>query len=282
MLKVVIFRFFIALLIIVLGLTVLLYGVYSIDNKYVASNVLGSTDVLREEGEYPTKFVSNYFFRLDNYTDFRMIDIAISGEKENSLQSAFLNYEDYGPGSMADGIDAMAKGYKKDEHNPYSRYWHSYIVYLKPILIFLNYKEIRILNFVTFYVSLLFLFYLIVKKIGLDIAVVFLLSLLPFNLILVPMSMFFMICFMTMIVSSIILLTSSKCVKGANLYLSFFIIGAIISSLDLLSTPQITFGVPFILYILYKCPRNPFLQLIYTGFSWVVGYTMTWSLKFFV
>ncbi len=275
-------RFVLTYLLIISGFTAMLYFVYSLPNRYVSSNILESTDVLRQEGIYPTKFVNNYFFRLDNYTDFRMIDISISGDEDAPLVSAFLNYEDYGRGDMADGIDAMARGQKITEHTTYSRYWHLYVVFVKPLLLLFDYQGIRIFNYFLFFLSLGYLLFLINKKIGMDVAILFMVSMVPFNPFLIPMSMFFMICFMTMIVASICLLSCSGKMKQSNLYIIFFIIGSFISSVDLLSTPQITFVIPFILYELSKKSKNALSQLFFSGFSWVAGYAIVWASKFII
>lgn len=264
-------------------LSILLIGAYMIPNRWVANNVIESTKTLENEGIYPTVIRNLYLTRLDNYSDFRMIDIAISGDEKHPVESAFFNYEDYiDGGNMAYGIAELAKGESVEKHVMYSRYWHSYLVYLKPLLIFLDYKEIRFLNVFFLFSSITFLFYSIYKRLNGAIALSLAISMVIFDIFIVPLSMFFMICFMIMIISTLLIIYCPRLIRGSNVYIFFFTIGGVVASMDLLSTPQITFGIPFIIYVITYNPKMPFLKTIGVGLSWLLGYAGIWASKFLV
>lgn len=88
----------------------------------------------------------------------------------------------------------------------YGRYWQGHQVLLRPILIFMNYAGIRILNYILLTSLVVWCFMLMCKKISRSVAVLFLISLVLINFPIVPYSMQFSMCFYILLLAMIALL----------------------------------------------------------------------------
>ena len=172
---------------------------------------------------------------------------------------------------------------KIDTSIEYARYWHGYLPFLRVLLIFFNISEIRIFLFILFLVLFFTLIVLLKKKLGNIISIIFAFSLLCYEYFFVSYSLESAPIFITMMISSIVLLLFID--KIRDIYLTFFIIACISNFVDFLTVPLITLSIPLFIYILYK-QKNENLQLkesmkivIFSCISWGCGYALTWVSK---
>lgn len=278
-------RLFLLLYILLVSLfSVLIISVHWIPFSSIRNNVIESAKTLQDEGMFP-QYKDYRFTRLDNYTDALMLNIAISAEEDNPVESSMMNYYyDY----LED--EDIEKSYHtervaRNELNgltkiSYGRYWQGYLITLRPLLCFFSLSGIRILNYLCLSILLVSCLYLIVRKIGWIEAVIFGLALLPFNIPLVPYSLQFSTCFYWMFLSSIALLAIPQLSKTAlHLGLTFFAIGAITVYFDFLTTPQLTLGIPLILVMLSKKTDTPFVFVLSAIAAWYMGYGILWASK---
>ena len=145
------FYFFIILLTLLTSLII----VNLIPKEYIENNVKKSVQVFVNEGYYPkVKLAHNYL--LDNYTDALMINTAYSVDSEKPLESAILMRRSYRPkenlkleevGTNDKPIQCLIENVNEtnETYLEYSRYWHGYMIYLRPLLVFFNYLQIRII-----------------------------------------------------------------------------------------------------------------------------------------
>ena len=114
--------------------------------------------------------------QFDNYTDALMINTAYSIDNNKPFESSFLARKNYIP-NVTDDIYQDTAGELKSSskykyHNEvgelndlvngekvesfeYARYWHGYLIILRPLLAFISLNEIRVI----FTIMLIFILY---------------------------------------------------------------------------------------------------------------------------
>ena len=127
----------------------LLVGVYCIPTQKIDENLRESVKILDSEGDYPEKIKGYYDSRLDNWTDSIML-LTAAYEDDNSVYFfAVMNPRNsvFGKKPYVVYIQLYKETTKENlETTTYGRYWHGYLVFLKPLLYFFNLGEIRYLN----------------------------------------------------------------------------------------------------------------------------------------
>ena len=192
-------------------LIVLFFGMMTvcslIPSSALKDNVKKTSEVFNEEGEKKKLYILGKEENIFIFTDALMVNTAYSIDSEHPIQSFLLARKNYIPGQttvenedMQYHIGASEK-YKNEvggvfqaaelyglmhgeditESFEYARYWHGYLVFLRPLLSIMSIKGLRILNFVVVGICLLTIFLLIRKKCGFRAAVLFVLPLLLIN-----------------------------------------------------------------------------------------------------
>ena len=252
----------------------------------ISNHVIQSSKVLQDEGLYP-KIFNFKLYQLDNFTDVLMLNLSLSVDSSNPVDAAMMNYyhwEAVDIMNFAQQTEELALNHKERfEELTYTRYWHGYQIFLRPLLTVINYSQIRILNYILFTILLFFCIKLIYKKIGISVAILFVLSLLLINFPLVPLSMQFSTVFYIAFAAIIFILTKKHFLeKQENACYCFLIIGAVTSYLDLLTAPLITLGLPLIIYQLLIRNDKMSLTTIKLSVMWGLGYALLWASKWFV
>lgn len=131
---------------------VLLLLVYQIPAEPIMNNVMESQDIFVREGIYPMALPIS-FSQMDNYTD-ALILLESSYEGTESLSDkALLNYhyEKIEDGNNVNPFytiidDKFGKTTEGFLALIYPRYWHGYLIIMKPLLFFFNLHQIRWIN----------------------------------------------------------------------------------------------------------------------------------------
>lgn len=165
----------------------------------------------------------------------------------------------------------------------YSRYWHGQIVYIKPLLMFFNINEIKIINSALIISLTLYLLYLLFKK-SKKMFIAFLISSISILFFIVPLCFEFFFCYLIMLIVSIITVKSLN--KNDSFFFGLMIIsGALTSFMDFLSCETLTLSVPLLLRFYFNNHnknvdfKEQFFFIFKTGFSWGVGYGVTFIVK---
>ena len=126
--------------------TLLLCGAYALPTGPIDENVRKSAEILEKEGTYPSLF-SWCLSTLDNFTDSYMLLEAADPTEEPLLHRALLNRPGVGSRDPRKALtDHYLGGEPFPEGTGYTRYWHGYQIWLKPLLSVTTYGGIRILN----------------------------------------------------------------------------------------------------------------------------------------
>lgn len=249
-----------------------------IPSKFIKRNIIFSFEDLISNSKIGIlKIIS-----LDKFTDAVMLNCAYSIDNTKPLESIMDDKISYNPD---DGI-VLENPYENlrdaliDEnihYYKYARYWHGYLVYLRPLLLILDYQLIGILFTIILCALAAYLAYLLWKKVDKIIGILFLLLLFAFSYHYLGLSLTYVPVWIISMIVSIIIVN-----KGKLSYLSFFIIGAITSFFDLLTTPVLTLGIPLLVQLIVNKDKFTFKNMIIICINWVIGYVLLWLSKWVI
>lgn len=268
--------------------TVAIVAVHTIPSDSIRNSVAKSAGYIDKEGIF-FKVFGFPLFQIDNMTDCMMLNLAVYADDSHPVSASMLNYYGYndsgsrGYFNMASDTETLAlrgNGSVGDVMM-YGRYWHGYQVVLRPLLVFLDYQQIRTLNYVLLFSLMLVLAAMLYSYAGSAVALLFLLSLLAVSFPIVPLAIQFSTCFYIAFVSSIVVLRFPSVVSDrCKLAVLFFVTGALTSYFDFLTTPQITLGLPLICSFISGRVRGSRLRHVVGMCSvWLLGYSLLWTSK---
>ena len=272
-----------------LMLYLLLVLVYCLPTESMHVRMVESSTIFEEEGTYPRlkKYLNS---QLDNWTDAIILLTASYSEVDNVWEAA-IAAERY---TVSKGIidsdapsDALVYLYQEDGKNvqscEYARYWHGYLVFLKPLLVFFNYGQIRgIIKGIQYGLIAVLLVLLCKRNIGLVLPLIT--SLLFLNVGATSSSLQFNSVLIVTLAAMILILLLKNKLKEDLYYcgLFFMLIGAVTSFVDLLTYPLVTLGMPLVLWVTENYSEklvDNIKRIIYISIFWGIGYGGNWALK---
>lgn len=264
----------------------LLMMAYLLPVEKMQENLLKSIDVLTEEQEYHKVIPGYNSTQLDNFTDSWMLGNAVY---DNSLpiweRALTCTSADYDEGPLNGLVRYLRKpgGGGINEEIEYTRYWHGYLIILKPLLLFFNYADLRVLNMMLD-ILLMFVVFNTLKDMGFEreawgyiVAVLFIMP------VVIPLSIQFSgMFYLTNIVLWILLKKYNQIVEKNGMILYFQMIGMAASYFDFLTYPIASLGIPMVCLLLLDSNNTLWLKIkkiIYLSISWGFGYSAMWAGK---
>lgn len=280
------------LLSILLG-TILIIGIYFLPVSPMKENVARSSAIFDYEGVYPQLVQGYKSSQLDNCTDAIMLGTAIyPGKEEGYIARAMLGerieYSGEDPvRSLNDYANNVAGKAELEHISGYARYWHGYLLFLKPLLIFFDYGDIRYLNMFLQFIILAWLCLIIISKNRQRMMIPFICLFFVLNPMVLTLSLQYTAVYYIMLISVIIILKKNDWLisKKGRFFLLFEIIGMTTSYFDFLTYPAITLGVPLTIAILLDSSNkvdSKLLKVIKFSLSWGLGYAGMWCGKWLV
>lgn len=280
-----------------------------IPTKWIESNSKKSSEeIITYGGEKEIVRIGNKYVIAFLFTDALMLNTAYSIDTSTPLESPMLARKNYIPGQTQrvfmdlNGNLGASENYKADNGDiyqvpefyglmhgeniadsfEYARYWHGYLIFLRPLLVIMDYQGIRILMQVITIILMIVMLGLIAKKINWQIAVMFLIGFLSIDIFIAARAFNAICVFIIAIVSTIFILLKKDSEK--NIAINFFVIGSVTSFIDLLTTPLVTLGIPIIVYLLLiqkngKNLKECLIELVKICLMWGIGYGLTWATK---
>lgn len=271
--------------------TALMILTYELPTERVVQNVQAGLQVYEREGNYPAWGLGEHS-KLDNFTDAIML-LEVTHPITDTVNAAMLNPR-YALTSDEKPVDALIKVFHGDTSGfaevIYPRYWHGYLVLLKPMLMIMKVNHLRMLlayvDFILFVVALLLLY----KAFGLPHALAFAATVMILNLVSVSMSFQFSSIYVVTLTAIIFMLKKNHRLFDDDLYNYFFAaIGIIVAFTDFLTYPIFSVGLPLTLWyvlnrreLLKKNLANVMKMMTGLLISWGVGYAGMWSGKWLV
>lgn len=266
--------------------TLLLWAVYCLPIDSIECHVRSSAITIREEGTYP-RLYSWCHSQLDNWTDSIMLLEAADDTEASALDKAMLAYR----GSIEDKNDAetLVAHYVQDVEftriKDYARYWHGYLVVLKPLLSFFNYSTIRIINGVIQLLALIWVCVLMKRKGLTPYIIPYILCYLMLMPIALAKSFQFSSCYYVFTAGVIALLMMNKSARLKYVYLIFLNVGILTAYVDFLTYPIATFGIPAIISVALSKEEHveeKLVGIVRNGLFWCLGYGGMWGSKWII
>lgn len=285
---------------------VLIVAVYALPAQRMYSNAKESIGLLVEEDAYPRLYGGkdirmnpNNFSDLrvfllntrgtarDNVTDAVMLNIAVFISGESPLRQAMINARATYPqnGFTIDELDRYLAGQEDYEAEEYSRYWHGYLVFLKPLLLVMSYRQIRWLNVICMTVLFLFIISLLYRRGKRQDLLLWFYSLLFAVPIVIPLCMQYCTVTYVMLFAMLFAIRHEGNLDSKWLGYFFLVIGMVTSYVDFLTFPLMGMGLPLV-YLLNQSMNLNFVKkikkIILCGVTWAVGYVGMWASKWVI
>ena len=274
-------------------LFVLLLAAYALPGERVRQNVYDSARTIQSEGLYPEYFGFK-LFQMDNYTDTLMLFEAASADELPPLQAMMTNIA-YNVDNFETLADDLAWYIEKDwstgaqrtdapalEPFSYARYWHGYLLWLRPLLLVTSYTGVRIVQYIALFALLAVVLVRLRRRCGLRAAVWFTVSQLAVSVWFVPHQVQYFTCFFIAYAGCAWVLARPR--RSDVLCLGLLVLGTATAFCDLLVTPILTLGLPLACWLLEPQQRLrggvPQCALAVGGsLCWGTGYALCWASK---
>lgn len=226
---------------------------------------------------------------VDHYADSILVNVAYHYEAENPLQSLMWSsyYFDEHQNENKNLLQAVNED--REANQQYLRYWHGSNVFVRPLLVCFNAKEIYVINAVIIGLLILGLLAMLILRKAYVPAVAFAIGLIAVGVWFVPTTFEYTWNFVVMLVMSIIGIAMAYKNSWSKAGALFLVGGMVTNYLDFLSTETITLTVPllFMLWIRDKnsVDKNRKETLVFAGKSaiaWGIGYVGMWISKWVV
>ncbi len=222
---------------------------------------------------------------IDHYADAILLNILYHFDSEHPISSS-LKASYYYTDTHNENANLLTA--VTSEVTPtynYLRYWHGSTVLIRPLLTFLNIRQIYILFAVLLSILTVILLAMLFRQKCPACARAVLLALISVSFWYIPMSLEYIWCFLIMLIAGIgitLLYKKNNYVSG----LFFLLIGNITAYFDFLTTETLTllFPLSLLLILMYKnnqlCDvKAGFKIIILDSVSWGIGYLSAWLAK---
>lgn len=269
--------------------TVLLTLVYMLPTEKMEQNVRSSIDIFYTESVYPMQVQGYKSTQLDNETDAVMLLGAIySGGDKTALERAMCVERIDFTKTHSLCVDLIQYAWENkvpDSVAEYSRYWHGYMVWLKPLLSLFDYADIRMMNMMLQLGGLLVVVAKMCQKGQEKYILPFIMALVVANPVAIAMSMQFSSIYYIVLLSMLLILSYHEKIENRKMYpYLFFTLGIITVFFDFLTYPTAALCMPLVLVIgLEKTDwkskiKNVFVYSVCFG----MGYVGMWAGKWLV
>ena len=274
-------------LIIAAGLgTILLWAAYCLPIDSIEHHVRSSAVTIQEEGTCP-RLYSWCTSQLDNWTDSIMLLEASDATEAPALKKAMLAYR--GSIDNSNPSETLVAHYVQNVEftriTEYARYWHGYLVILKPLLSFFDYSTIRIINSVVQLVALILVCVLMKRKGLAPYIIPYILCYLMLMPIALAKSFQFSSCYYVFTAGVIALLILRDSARSKLAYLVFLNIGILTAYVDFLTYPIATYGIPAIIGVALSIDdhlEEKLVGIVRNGLFWCLGYGGMWGSKWII
>lgn len=229
---------------------------------------------------------------MELYTDAIMVQNAIEKiEGKNSFEHAMWMYHldlDENVWSPETSLKYRAGGGDTSVMflHQYSRYWHGYLVYLKPLLLLLDWEQIvwtgGILQVLLTAAALFVAVRIRKPEVGIALAV----GLLFMKPIRMVISLAMGVCWVITLGAILFMMFRHTKIEQKDRYPEFFLaIGILVAYFDFLTYPMVALGFPLCAYFLIKkeegLKQNVIKMLAYSV-CWGLGYVGMWGMKWLI
>ena len=250
-------------------------------------------DMLKTGDEIPEDAFSKYLWKnRETYTDAIMVQNAIERlPDKNAYEHAMWMYHydlEEDVWTPEDSLKAFCESHENVNNmylHIYARYWHGYLLYLKPLLLLFSWKHVVWLELAVQIALMIWVLITAIRKQNAGDAAVTLGSFLFMKPVLVLISLTMSVCWiLTLLAVEYMLLHHDRLHEKGQYPEFFLIIGILTSYFDFLTYPITTLGIPLCCYFLLESDRlwNNIKRLTGFSVSWAIGYAGMWAAKWVI
>lgn len=170
-------------------------------------------------------------------------------------------------------------GKEYDTKDEYLRYWHGYLILLRPLLAFFDYDHIIFINAIIQIMSTIILCCFFWKKGLKDMIVPYLIGYGILMPVISWQTIQYSSCFYIMTIACLLILLSDERKNATAAPFIFLVTGILLAYFDLLTYPVITLAVPMAVYLRRNIGKDITAQLkniVINSFMWGTGYIGMW------
>lgn len=276
---------------VIIGLAALVL-VFCIPVGAMGRHVGGTADRMLEDAVPADTWMGRLLKDRETYTDAIMVQNAIEKiDGKNVFEHAMWVYHldlDENVWTPEASLRYLAGGGDKSVMHlqQYSRYWHGYLVYLKPLLLLFTWEQTIWLGAVL-QICLLAAVLAAAVKTGVPRAGAAVVAGLIFmKPVLIHVSLAMGVCWVITLGALLFILLKDKKLEQRDAYPEFFcMIGILVAYFDFLTYPAVTLGFPLCVYFLKKEEDGPWknvAEVISYSVCWGLGYVGMWSMKWVI
>ena len=268
---------------------ILLLLVHLLPTDPIKSNVISSRNSIIAEGE-DELVIDDYKATLTgNFTDCIMLQLSVYDGGHSALDQAMNLYrnevgneQEWCPGlSLVDYLN----GGRVNLEVKYPRYWHGYLVFLKPLLLFTSFNSVRLLNAALEMMLLAAALIVFSRKGFTNIALALAFSM-PFLFFFSSFaSLSLSICMYIMLASMLLTALFNDSFSKNERYITFFLfIGCATAYFDFLTYPLATLAFPLVAVLAMNEEKTSkrYLSMLKYALSWGIGYVFMWASKWII
>lgn len=275
---------------VLIGVALMIF-VYALPNERAVENIRDALPLYEQEGNYPSWALGEHS-KLDNFTDAIML-LEIIHPTDGLIKSAMLNPRFVLPNEEKP-VETLIKVLRGDteglSETVYPRYWHGYLLVLKPLLLTMKANHLRML--LAYVVFILFVVALLAcqKILGTPRALALAATVMILNPVSLSMSFQFAPIYIITMTAIIIMLKKNRRLFDDELYIYFFALtGILIAFFDFLTYPIFSVGMMLIFWyvlnlrgLLKEKLSNVLKMMSELLIAWGTGYFGMWSGKWII
>lgn len=267
---------------------VLMWLVYLLPVEPMVENMINSYETIRAQDTWDDDYLASLEWGeiLDNGTNIIMYHEVIYPNTGNAFEDSLLApggdvwYDMVGDWTAGLMDFAENREYTEDNTVTYARYWHGYLIFLKPLFSLMDLDGIYLINTIAQFILGIAVLYLFYKRLGkYCIAyVIMMLCMHPEN---IAVSFQLSSIYYAMQITLLLLLMKKDWKKHQILYI-FLLDGILVAFFDFLTYPYVAVAIPLLTYYLMNNEGNlklDFITLVKNGLSFLLGYAGMWAMK---
>lgn len=274
--------------------TLLLVLAFCLPVDSMREHVFASVDrILMEEDRVGGDALSRYLWKeRETYTDAIMVQNAIEKvEGKNAYEHAMWAYH-YDLEEDVWTPEQSLRALSEDRNtgnmylHEYSRYWHGYLVYLKPLLLVFTWNQVVVLGVALQAVMMAAVIFLSLRRKKIGIGIAMLVGFFFMKPVLVLISLTMSVCWVITLAAMLAILLWHEKLELKKRYPELFlIVGILVGYFDFLTYPVVTLGFPLCTYFLLKekeTLRQSIGKVAGYSISWAIGYAGMWAMKWII
>lgn len=224
--------------------------------------------------------------QVDNITDSIILAEAVYDGPENPWQkaaAAFYASPQENKEHSESYLRIQAAVEDTGPYTQYARYWHGYLIFLKSLLLLLDYRDILRLNMIVQLFFMLLLAMLLQRRGKPQLLLPLVLMFAALTPAVTGLCLQYVPCFLILCVTSTVILYKPEFAQKHSTLL-FLSTGMLVAYFDFLTYPLVTLGVPLVLWLVLQPAewKQKIVDVIRLGAAWGFGYVAFWAMKWLI